>query len=97
MTLYSWLTVFTVEFIRAVGAVSHAIALPASMDTAAVITLELVRSAGASSWRGNGKNKDLRMTLQAKHTVGANLTVGDTNLSPQQATIKPLPNGRANL
>lgn len=39
--------VFAVDFIRAVNTVSDAVALPAAMDTATILTFKLVRSAGS--------------------------------------------------
>lgn len=54
---YSGLTVFAVVFIRAIGTVSEAVALPAAMDTAAIVTLKLVRATGARSCRGEWKNR----------------------------------------
>ncbi len=48
---FNRLTVFAVDFICAVCTISEAIALSAAMDTAAVITLELVGSAGTGSWK----------------------------------------------
>lgn len=44
------LTVFAVDFIRAVNTVSDAVALSAAMDTATVLTFKLVRSAGSRSY-----------------------------------------------
>ena len=45
-------TILAVDFIRTVHAVSDAITLPAAVDTAAVLTLKLVGSAGSGSYRG---------------------------------------------
>lgn len=46
------LTIFAVDFIRAIDTVSDTITLPAAMDAAAILTLELVRLAGLRSYRG---------------------------------------------
>lgn len=59
---FSGLTVFAVVFIRAVGTVPETVALPATMDTAAVVTLKLVRATGARSCRGNGKTESSHLT-----------------------------------
>ena len=44
------LTVFAVDFIRAIHTVPDAVALPAAMDTATIFTFKLVRSAGSRSY-----------------------------------------------
>lgn len=46
------LTIFAVDFIRAIDTVSDTITLPAAMDAATILTLELVRLAGLRSYRG---------------------------------------------
>lgn len=66
------LTVFAVVFIRAISTVSETVALPAAMDTAAIVTLKLVRATGARRCRGNGKTES-QVTLQAKPCRRADL------------------------
>lgn len=46
------LTIFAVDFIRTVDTVSDTVTLPAAMDAATIVTLELVRSAGSRSCKG---------------------------------------------
>lgn len=44
------LTVFAIDFVRAIHTVPDAIALPAAMDAATIFTFKLVRSAGSRSY-----------------------------------------------
>lgn len=46
------LTIFAVDFIRTVHAVSDAITLPAAMDAATILTFKLVWSTGSRSYKG---------------------------------------------
>lgn len=60
------LTVFAVDLVRAVHAVPDAVALPAAVDAAPVLALELVGAAGARSCGGRGRGR-----RRVSHTVPA--------------------------
>lgn len=44
------LTIFAIDFVRAIHTISDAIALPAAMDAATIFTFKLVGSAGSRSY-----------------------------------------------